>query len=84
MLHSHLYNMQIQMMTPHFVGMCGVFGTPSFNRVQEHILFPHICIVHIQGDRVECYRGVVCKITNNGEELLEEHEYFYTSVYEDR
>ena len=69
---------------PTFVGMCGVFGTPSFNRVQEHIIFPHRYIVHIQGDRVECYRGVVYKITNNGEELLEEHEYFYTSVYEDR
>ena len=60
-----------------FVGMCGVFGTPSFNRIQEHIIFPHRYIVHIQGDRVECYRGVVYKITNNGEELLEEHEYFY-------
>ena len=33
---------------------------------------------------MECYRGVVYKITNNGEELLEEHEYFYTSVYEEK
>ena len=64
--------------------MCGVFGTPSFNRIQEHIIFLIATLFTSKGDRVECYRGVVYKITNNGEELLEEHEYFYTSVYEDR
>ena len=64
--------------------MCGVFGTPSFNRVQERIIFPHHCIVRIQGDRMECYRGVVYKSTNNGEKLLEGMSTIYTSVYEDR
>ena len=57
-------------------GSLVIFGTLSVNRVQEHIIFPHRCIVRIQGDRVESYRGVVYKVTNNGEELLEEHEYY--------
>ena len=57
-------------------GSLVVFGTLSVKRVQEHIIFPHPCIVRIQGDRVESYRGVVYKVTNRGEELLEEHEYY--------
>ena len=84
MLHSHLYNMQIQMMTPHS-SACAVYSVLLHSTAFKNTLsFLIAAFVNIQGDRVECYRGVVYKITNNGEDLLEEHEYSYTSVYEDR